>query len=340
MTVKLLTITVPSYNSAPFLEKCVRRMTVGGDELDILIVDDGSTDETGAIADRLSAEFPGIVRVIHQENGGHGEGINQGIRTAKGLYLKTVDSDDRLDGDSLKCLLDVLRAHTAPEEQLDMIVNDYVYDREDEPNRFPVRYNSVMAPGRVLTWDTVRRFPPWKQFMIHSLTFRVQLLRDMGLELPKHIFYDDNLYLYRPLPYTKRLYYLDKPLYGYLIGQANQSISEKVILRRLDQVTRIATDMVTSYPLSFLDTLPKKLRNCMLNHLTGQLATACSLQFMGGEKGLELNRTMWRDIREYDAALYAALRRRPAGAITVLPGRAGRAALVGGYKLVRRMVKF
>ena len=337
---KLLTIVVPSYNSAAYLERCVRSLTGGGEELDILIVNDGSTDETGAIADRLREEYPGIVRVIHQENGGHGEGLNQGIRTAKGLYLKTVDSDDRLDGEALKKLLDILRAHSAPEEQLDLIVNDYVYDREEEPCCFKVRYNTVMTPGRVLSWDTVRSFPIWKQFMIHSLTYRVQMLRDMGLSLPKHTFYEDNLYIYRPLPFTKRLYYLDQPLYGYFIGREDQSVNDSVIIRRLDQVTRIAADMITSYPMAYLKTLPRKLKNYMLNNLAGQLFTTASLQFMSGEKGLEMNRAMWRDIRQFDPELYSALRHHLLGMFTVLPGRAGRGLLVWSYKLGRRMIKF
>ncbi len=337
---KLLTIVVPSYNSAAYLERCIRSMTCGGDELDILIVDDGSTDETGAIADRLGSEFPGTVRVIHQENGGHGEGINQGIRTARGLYFKTVDSDDRLDGPSLLSLLDILRAHSSPGEQLDLIVNDYVYDREDEPCCFSVRYNGEMDPGRVLTWETVRPFPVWKQFMIHSLTYRTGLLREMGLVLPKHTFYEDNLYIYRPLPYTRRLYYLDKPLYGYFIGREDQSVNDSVIIRRLDQVTRIAADMITSYPLSYLNALPKHLKNYMLNNLAGQLFTTSSLQYMSGEEGLKMNSDMWCEIHVFDPDLYASLRRHVIGMFTVLPGKAGHALLVQTYKIGRKMIKF
>ncbi len=339
-TMKLLTITVPCYNSEAYLERCIRSMAGGGDELDILIVDDGSTDRTGAIADRLAGEYPNIIRVIHQENGGHGEGINQGIRTAQGLYLKTVDSDDRLDAEALKKLLDILRTHTAPEDQLDLVVNDYVYDREDEPCCFSVRYDGEMEPGRDLDWETVRPFPIWKQFMIHSLTYRVQMLRDMGLVLPKHTFYEDNLYIYRPLPYTKRLYYLDQPLYGYFIGREDQSVNDNVIIRRLDQVTRIATDMITSYPMSYLNTLPKHLRSYMLNNLAGQLFTTSSLQYMSGDKGLEMNSDMWCDIHLFDPELYSTLRRHVIGMFTVMPGKAGHALLVQSYKLGRKMIKF
>ena len=209
---KLLTVTIPCYNAAAYMERCLKSVVAGGDELDVIIVDDGSTDETGRIADRWAAEYPGIVRVIHQENGGHGEGLNQGIRNAEGLYFKSVDSDDRLDPESLRDLLERLKAHTAPEDQVDLIVNDYVYDREEKKACFSVSYRNVFSPDRVNTWENCRAFPPWKQFMIHAMAYRTGMLREMNLTLPKHTFYEDNLYIYQPLPYVKKILYLDRPL--------------------------------------------------------------------------------------------------------------------------------
>ena len=169
---KLLTLVIPSYNAEAFLRRCVERMTPAGPEVDILIVDDGSTDGTPAIADALAAEHPENVRVIHQENGGHGEGLNQGIRCAEGIYLKSVDADDRIDTESLKTLVALLREHAEPGTWADLVVNDYVYDHTDRENVFQVRYNHVFHKNRVDTWETCHRFPIWKQFMIHSLTYR------------------------------------------------------------------------------------------------------------------------------------------------------------------------
>ena len=97
-----ISVVVPVYKVEAYLERCVRslcRQTYKN--LEIILVDDGSTkDDTPAICDRYAAEYPEIVRVIHQENGGHGEGVNQGIRNATGLYYKVVDSDDWLDTDA------------------------------------------------------------------------------------------------------------------------------------------------------------------------------------------------------------------------------------------------
>ena len=336
---KLLTVTVPCYNSAAYMEHCIESLLPGGDEMDVLLVDDGSTDETGAIADRYAEQFPSIVRVIHQENGGHGEGLNQGIRNALGLYFKVVDSDDRLDRNSLLKLLDVLRQYV--EQPLDLIVNDYVYDQTDRQDVFSVNYRAVMAPGRVLSWDEIHHFPLHKQFMIHSLIYRTQLLRDMNLVLPKHTFYEDNLYIYQPLPYTKRVYYLDSPLYGYFIGRSDQSINEKVIIRRLDQVSRIAEEMITSYTLEELNRLPKTLCNYMINNCAGMLVTTSALQFIANsDESMSLNKHMWRTIRSFDQPLYQKLRNNLLGRTTVLPGAAGRKTLVRGYRFVRKIIQF
>ena len=338
---KLLTVTVPCYNSAAYMERCLQTLLPGGEEMDILIVDDGSTDETGAIADRYAAQYPEVVRVIHQENGGHGEGINQGVRSARGLYFKVVDSDDRLDPAALQKLLAALRRYTAPEEQLDLIVNNYVYDREDEQAVFAVNYRVCMRPDTPMTWQDIRRFPVHKQFMIHSLAYRTQLLRDMPLVLPKHTFYEDNIYIYKPLPYTQRIYYLDEPLYGYRIGREDQSIAEKNILRRLDQVSTVAEQMITCYTLAQLQALPKSLYGYMVNNCAGMLATTSALQFIAEtEESLAMNRHMWQTIRTFDEALYQKLRSNLLGCATVLPGAAGRHALVSGYRFVRRMIRF
>lgn len=338
---KLLTVTVPCYNSAAYMERCVDSLLPGGDEMDILIIDDGSTDDTGVIADRYAERYPAMVRVIHQENGGHGEGINQGIQSAQGVYFKVVDSDDRLDRDSLLKLLDVLRRHTAKGELPDLIVNNYVYDQLDRQAVFSVNYRVALKPGCMLTWEEIRRFPVHKQFMIHSLIYRTALLREHGLTLPRHTFYEDNLYIYKPLPWTKTVYYLDEPLYGYFIGRADQSIAEKNILKRLDQVSTIAEQMITCYTLAQLKALPKSLCNYMINNCAGMLATTSALQFIAEtEESLAMNRHMWQTIRDFDETLYTKLRSNLLGCATVLPGAMGRRVLVSGYRFVRKMIQF
>ena len=103
---KLITFAVPCYNSAAYMRHCIETLLSAGEQAEIILVDDGSVkDDTPAICDEYAAKYPTIVKAIHQENGGHGEGVNQGIRNATGLYYKVVDSDDWLDTDALKKVL-------------------------------------------------------------------------------------------------------------------------------------------------------------------------------------------------------------------------------------------
>ena len=96
---KLLTVTVPCYNSEDYMAACLDSLVLGGDRVEVIVINDGSKDRTGAIADEYAARYPDIIRVIHQENGGHGEGINQGLKHATGTYFKVVDSDDKMSAD-------------------------------------------------------------------------------------------------------------------------------------------------------------------------------------------------------------------------------------------------
>ena len=125
MSNKLLTVTVPCYNSEAYLHKCIDSLLPGGDCLEIIIINDGSSDRTGEIADAYVAKYPDIVRVVHQENGGHGEGVNTGIRNATGTYFKVVDSDDWLDTGALKRVLDKLRAFAADPAPVDMVCANF-----------------------------------------------------------------------------------------------------------------------------------------------------------------------------------------------------------------------
>ena len=127
---KLLTIAIPCYNSQDYMEKCVQSLLPGGEEVEILIVDDGSKDRTAEIADRLEKEHSGIVRAIHQENGGHGEAVNTGIANATGKYFKVVDSDDWVNESAYQQILNLIRRVVEEEQELDVLFSNFVYEKE------------------------------------------------------------------------------------------------------------------------------------------------------------------------------------------------------------------
>lgn len=338
---KLLTCVVPCYNSAAYMERAVDSLLPGGEEIEVLIVDDGSTDETGAIADRLAEEYPSVIRAHHQPNAGHGSAINYGIAHAQGIYFKVVDSDDRLVKENVPDLMDVLRRHADEGDRVDLVFHDYVYDKPGQENVFRITYSGKLKPDTAADWDRCRPFHMWNQFMIHSLIYRTQFLRDIGLRLPEHTYYEDNLYIYRPLVHTKRIMYHHAPMYGYFIGRSDQSINEANLLKRLDQMTCITEQQVTSYTLEELNRVSPRLRKYMINNACGQLFTNCALQFIeDSERSHRMNREMWQEIKDFDPALYRRLRRNPLGRVSCLPGRFGERFLVFIYRFGRKMIRF
>lgn len=225
---KLLSVTVPCYNSQDYMRHCVETLLPGGDEVEILIVDDGSKDDTAAIADQLQAQYPTIVRAIHQENAGHGGAVMKGLENATGLYFKVVDSDDWVDPQVLKDLLTLLRRFARQGEGVDMVVSDFVYDKVGARHKKVMRYPFAIPQNKVLRWEEVGSFPKGHYLLMHSVIYRTQLLRESGLDLPRHTFYVDNLFVYVPMAQVKTLYYVDKVFYHYFIGREDQSVQEGV----------------------------------------------------------------------------------------------------------------
>lgn len=112
------------------MKNCIDSLLEGQDLVEIIIVDDGSKDNTAAIADEYAAKYPDIVKAVHQENGGHGEAVNTGLRNATGLYFKVVDSDDWVNKEAYLAILDKLREITGGPQTLDMMISNFVYEKQ------------------------------------------------------------------------------------------------------------------------------------------------------------------------------------------------------------------
>ena len=127
---KLLSIAIPCYNSEAYMEHCINTLLTGGDEVEIIIVDDGSQkDRTPEIADEYERRYPGICRAIHQENGGHGQAVNTGLKNATGVFFKVVDSDDWVNEEAYQKVLETLRKFVYGQETIDMLVTNFVYEK-------------------------------------------------------------------------------------------------------------------------------------------------------------------------------------------------------------------
>lgn len=321
------------------MERCIESLLPGGEDVEIIIVDDGSWDLTPQIADSYEKKYPSIVKAVHQENGGHGEAVNAGIRNAQGLYFKVVDSDDWVDGESYQKILQTLKEIAASDATLDMLISNFVYEKQGAKHKKVMKYTSSLVQDKIFTWTDVRHMRKGQYLLMHSVIYRTKLLRDCGLHLPEHTFYVDNLYVYTPLPYVKTMYYLDVDFYRYYIGRGDQSVNESVMIQRIDQQIKVNKIMIDTYDLWKIPN--KKLRKYMFNYL--EIITVISTVLLirsGTKENLEKKRELWSYIKQKDIRLFHHLRNGIMGNTMNLPGRSGRKISIAAYKIAQKVVGF
>lgn len=336
---KLLSIAVPSYNSQDYLERCVDSLLIGDDDVEILIVDDGSTDKTAEIADAYEAKYPGIVRAIHKENGGHGSAVNAGIEHARGLYFKVVDSDDWVKESAYRQILDTLRKLAGGEQVLDMLISNYVYEKQGVKRKKVVAFRNAFPENTMFTWDEVKHLRKSQNILMHSVIYRTKLLKDCGLKLPEHTFYVDNIFVFEPLPYVRNMYYLDVNFYRYYIGRDDQSVNEKVMISRIDQQIKVNKLMVDYYVSTKIPN--EKTAKYMLKYLdTITTVSSIMLILADTEEALEKKEELWNYIKEKDKRTFLKMRLGILGGTMNLPGKGGRKMSEGLYRLVRKFVQF
>lgn len=336
---KLLTAAIPCYNSAAYMSHAIETLLTGGEDMEILIINDGSKDDTGKIADEYARKYPTIIRAIHQENGGHGEAVNAGIRNATGLFYKVVDSDDWVNEDSLQEVLKVLHDMVQSGTNLDLLIANYVYEKVGVNRKKVMNYRTALPSSQVFGWDDVRFFRASQYILMHSVVYRTKLLRDCGLELPKHTFYVDNLFVYQPLPYVKTIYYLNTNFYRYFIGREDQSVNEDVMISRIDQQIRVTKCMIESRDV--LRIKNKKLKNYMIKYLSIMMTVSSVLLIKSGtEENLEKKQELWNYLKGQNPKLYRKIRSNLLGQSMNLPGKPGRKMSVLGYKISRKIYGF
>lgn len=339
---KLLSIAIPCYNSQDYMAKCIESLLVGGEDVEILVVDDGSTDRTAEIADEYAAKYPTIVRAIHKKNGGHGSAVNAGIENATGLYFKVVDSDDWVKEVAYRKILTTLADFVAEGEKLDLLISNFVYNKEGENRHKVMRYNRMFPVEKLFTWNDVKRIRIGHYLLMHSVIFRTKLLRDCGLKLPEHTFYVDNIYVFNPLPFVKTMYYLDVNFYYYYIGRADQSVNQSIMISRLDQQVRVNKLMVDYYVENIgMIKSNSKRHHYMFNYL--EIITAISTILMiasGTKENLQKRKELMQYIKSKSWLLYMKLRYRIEGVFIYLPGKGGRKITLTGYKIAQKLYNF
>lgn len=336
---KLLSIVVPSYNSQDYLARCIESLLPGGESVEVIIINDGSTDATAHLADEYALRFPGVVKVVHQENKGHGGAVNAGITAARGRYLKVVDSDDWVDASAYQSILKQLARFVAKDDHVDLLISNYVYEKDGVKRKAVMSYRGILPENIPFTWNEIGRFRKGKYLLMHSLIYRTSVLRASGLELPKHTFYVDNLFAFLPLPYVEKMYYLNVDFYRYYIGREDQSVNEAVMIKRVDQQIRVNKLMLTS--VNVLEVTPAARQRYMFNYLEIITAVTSILLIRSGtEDNFRKKKEFWQFIKDEEPALYRRLRWGIFGIILNLPGKLGRQISESLYSLAQKVYGF
>ncbi|WP_027825771.1 glycosyltransferase family 2 protein [Lactobacillus psittaci] len=335
---KILSIIVPCYNSQDYLEKCVKSLVAIKSDVEILLIDDGSKDSTPQMIDQFAKQYPDLIIPIHQKNAGHGGALNTGFDHASGDYIKVVDSDDWVDLTAYHKIVDFLKGLKAKKQTVDLLISNYVYDKVGAKHKKVIHFPHL-PKKKFFGWDDVKLYLG-QYLMMHSLIYRREVITQRAhLRLPEHVSYDDNLYVFEPLQFVRKMYYLDVDFYHYFIGREDQSVNESVMLKKIDQQLLINKRMIKFYS-EHIDS-ETSLGKYMKFYL--EIITAISsIILIRGEQAEYLDKKdeLWNYLKIKSPKVYKSLRKRPLGLCMHLPGKVGRKAASGLYGIARLIYGF
>lgn len=263
---KILTVLVASYNGAATLPKALESCLVrNAERLDVIVVDDGSTDQTARIAGKYAEQWPETFRVIRQPNGGYGRALMTGLTNARGKYFRTLDCDDWFDTTALEEMLQYLETCV-----VDVVFSNYCTVREDRVQKVFEVCNGYDT-RRIYTYDMLGQ--NMLDLEIHGMTCRTRMLRAAGIRLLSHCSYTDMAYTFMAMRAAQTMAFCPVLLYHYRLGRDGQSVSIESYQKHFEDYAKVAEQI-----LYLADTLP------------------------GGSKG-DLLRSRARDIAQYGIEL-------------------------------------
>lgn len=219
---KLLSISIAAYNVEKYLDKtltslCDQRYV---DDLEILVVDDGSKDGTHFIAEKYQKLYPNSVQYVYKENGGHGSTINKGMENATGKYFRVIDGDDSVDPDAFAQYIKLLK-----NQDNDMFVSNY-WRVDAEGNRYPNNdtvFDRVQE-GKSKAFDEAidTRF-----FGLDTITVKTDLLKKSNAHITEHCYYVDVEFIAWAIYVSNSYIYYNNKNYLYLCVNTSQNSVNK-----------------------------------------------------------------------------------------------------------------
>ncbi len=230
---KLLTIAIPAYNVEIYLSHCLHSLikVTSQDKLEILIINDGSTDKTASIAKRFAEKYPDLITLINKENGGHGSAINTALSVASGKYFMVLDGDDQVNSDALDTFIS-----TIEDVDVDLISTNYERINIQTGAVDPVIQQNICY-NRIYSFEELNVNHIY--FALASSCFRTELLIKNKIILQENTFYVDVEYILLPIPFIQSVIFYDLYVYRYYVGNSQQSIHIPTMVKRYSHHERV-----------------------------------------------------------------------------------------------------
>ena len=242
---KIISFIIPSYNVEQYLKVCLDSFVIPEwmEQLEVIVVNDGSGDRTAEIAASYMRQYPGTFRLINKENGGHGSAVNAGSKAASGRFLKVIDADDWVVTENLPELLEKLAHCDADVVLTPFHMVDMVTRKREIRCMYLSDYQKSYSLEEIMT--------DWKSFdrcmTFHGIAYRRAFYEANRHELPEKIFYEDQEYASIPCCHAARIQAFDLFLYQYLVGNTGQSVAAHNQLKRIDHIGQVALNMADYY---------------------------------------------------------------------------------------------
>lgn len=293
---KVLTIGIAAYNVESTIEDCINSMLIDeiADKLEVLVINDGSTDSTKKIVNSYVAKYPNTVKLVDKENGGHGSTINATIDNATGKYLKMVDGDDRLEKTGLISLMKELESTAA-----DMVFSPYYRVNINTGKKELVGYLKNIQKRYLSRREmSLDKLSDKLVVAMHSVTYKTTLLKNSRYRIDEHCFYVDVEYSLYYLLDVHQILLLDVPVYDYSIGDVNQSINKAVMRKRREQHMKVCKSLIDFYE-SEKNSISVDLRVMLKNNIINMILCNEYMLLMS----LEDDETSSRELQIFDLFL-------------------------------------
>ncbi|MBQ9071771.1 MAG: glycosyltransferase family 2 protein [Bacilli bacterium] len=292
---KLLTIVIPTYNVEKYLERCLISLVYDEkilDKLELLIVNDGSTDNSLSIARSFEQKYPNTIKVIDKENGGHGSTINIGLKEAKGKYFRVIDSDDWVNIDDFSKYFNELS-----KLDVDVVLTNYSRELIYSGETVLFKYNSEIEYNKIYDLsDFDFSLFKYDYFFMATTTFKTEKLRKANVLLDEKTFYVDMEFIILPLPEIENFIYLDYDIYRYFIGRNDQSVNINSLIKRRKDHEKVLTRLVNYLNCEEISSNKKNfISNILVQMVNTHYIIYCKSQLP--------NKEALKEIRKFDKYL-------------------------------------